>query len=116
MSGTKAGGIKARESNYKNNGRDFYIKIGSKGGRHSHKGGFYANPDLAKKAGAKGGSISRRGEANKTRELLKANKELVKKMVAEGKSVKDISLATGIPTSALYKRIKNGDVRSYDEE
>lgn len=32
-----------------------------KGGRNGHTGGFYANRELARTAGAKGGSISRKG-------------------------------------------------------
>jgi general stress protein YciG len=38
----------------------FYAKIGAKGGRNGHTGGFAANPELARKAGAIGGRISRR--------------------------------------------------------
>lgn len=34
--------------------------IGSKGGQNGHTGGFAANPELAKTAGAKGGRKSRR--------------------------------------------------------
>lgn len=60
MPGTKAGGIKARNTNYKLHGKDFYRIIGSKGGQNGHTGGFAANPELAKKAGAKGGRISKR--------------------------------------------------------
>ena len=63
MAGTKAGGVKARETNYKKHGRDFYARIGSKGGRNGHTGGFAANPELAKRAGAIGGRRSRRGKA-----------------------------------------------------
>lgn len=59
MAGTKAGGIKAAQ---KNLARDpnFYVKIGSKGGKNGRTGGFAANRDLARIAGAKGGRISRR--------------------------------------------------------
>jgi len=59
MSGTSIGGIKARD---KNLARDpyHYKKIGSKGGKASGTGGFYANPELACIAGAKGGRISKR--------------------------------------------------------
>ena len=39
--------------------------VGSKGGRNGHTGGFAANPELAKIAGAKGGRISKRGKAKK---------------------------------------------------
>lgn len=59
MAGTLKGGkktaakLKARDPNY-------YVKIGAKGGAASNTGGFAANPELARIAGAKGGKISRR--------------------------------------------------------
>ena len=65
MAGTKAGGLKARETNIANHGADFYARIGAKGGRNGHTGGFAANPELARRAGRKGGRISRRGPARK---------------------------------------------------
>lgn len=65
MPGTKAGGLKARQTNFKKYGKDFYKIIGSKGGRNGHTGGFATNPALASIAGAKGGRVSRRtGVAN----------------------------------------------------
>ena len=63
MAGTKAGGKKAAATNKKLYGKDFYKKMGQKGGRNGHTGGFYANPELAKLAGAKGGRKSSRGKA-----------------------------------------------------
>ena len=64
MSGTKEGGIKARKTNYERNGQDFYKRIGAIGGRVSGiKKGFALNPELAVKAGRKGGRISKRGKA-----------------------------------------------------
>lgn len=63
MSGTKAGGIKAAKTNLERHGVDFYKRIGQKGGQNGHTGGFAANRELARTAGAKGGSISRRGPA-----------------------------------------------------
>lgn len=63
MSGTKLGGAKARETNYAKHGRDFYARIGSMGGKNGHTGGFAANPELARQAGAIGGRKSRRGKA-----------------------------------------------------
>lgn len=60
MSGTRAGGLKARETNLKKYGNDFYNRIGSKGGKIGHTGGFFGKPALAKIAGAKGGRKSRR--------------------------------------------------------
>ncbi len=66
MAGTKEGGRKAALTNKKRYGSDFYAKIGAVGGRNGNTGGFAANPELAKIAGAKGGRISRRGKAKKT--------------------------------------------------
>ncbi|OGL23007.1 hypothetical protein A2791_05005 [Candidatus Saccharibacteria bacterium RIFCSPHIGHO2_01_FULL_46_30] len=60
MAGTKAGGMKAAAANKAKYGADFYAKIGQKGGKLGKTGGFAANPDLARIAGAKGGRISRR--------------------------------------------------------
>ncbi len=67
MAGTKVGGQKAAA---KNLARDplFYAKIGAKGGRNGNTGGFAANPQLARIAGAKGGRISRRKKAVVTNE------------------------------------------------
>jgi len=59
MAGTKAGGQKAAQKNLERD-PNFYAKIGKKGGMNGHTGGFAANPDLARIAGAKGGRISRR--------------------------------------------------------
>jgi general stress protein YciG len=61
MAGTKAGGLSASKTNKTQYGSDFYIKIGRKGGLLGRTGGFYANRELARKAGAIGGRISRRG-------------------------------------------------------
>lgn len=60
MAGTKAGGKAAAETNRKNHGKNFYARIGAMGGKKGRTGGFYANRDLARIAGAKGGRISRR--------------------------------------------------------
>jgi len=65
MSGTKAGGLKAAETNRRLHGEDFYSKIGRRGGRNGHTGGFAANPELARIVGAIGGRKSRRGPAKK---------------------------------------------------
>ena len=65
MAGTKAGGLKAADTNKRKYGDDWYSKIGKIGGKNGHTGGFAANPELARVAGAKGGRISRRGPAIK---------------------------------------------------
>ena len=61
MSGTKIGGSKAAITNKKLHGADFYARIGRKGGKNGHTGGFAANPELAREAGRKGGKKSKRG-------------------------------------------------------
>lgn len=66
MAGTVSGGKRAAATNRKQFGDDFYKIIGSKGGQKKGvKKGFALNPDLARKAGAKGGRISKRGLAKK---------------------------------------------------
>jgi len=60
MAGTQTGGKAAANTNKTKYGKDFYARIGAMGGKNGHTGGFYANRDLARAAGAKGGRISRR--------------------------------------------------------
>ena len=64
MAGTKAGGKSAATTNKKRYGKDFYARIGAMGGKKGKTGGFYANRELARTAGAKGGRISRRTKAS----------------------------------------------------
>lgn len=63
MAGTRAGGAKTAQTIYEKYGKDFYRNIGRVGGHNGHTGGFAANPELARTAGAKGGKISKRGKA-----------------------------------------------------
>lgn len=63
MAGTKLGGQKAAATNKSKYGKDFYAKIGRMGGILGRTGGFYANRELARKAGQIGGRKSRRGPA-----------------------------------------------------
>lgn len=63
MAGNKIGGLKAAETNKRKYGEDFYRLIAAKGGKNGHTGGFYADRELARTAGAKGGRISKRGKA-----------------------------------------------------
>lgn len=60
MAGTVEGGKAAAATNKEKYGDDFYAKIGAKGGKLGRTGGFYANRELARIAGAKGGRISKR--------------------------------------------------------
>lgn len=88
MSGTRAGGIKARERNLAKD-PDFYRRIGRKGGHNgkgeNYTGGFASNRvgddgltgrQRAALVGAIGGHISRRGPAKK--DLEEAIKEVKK--------------------------------------
>lgn len=72
MSGTKAGGQKAKMTNFEKYGKDFYKNIGQKGGKNGHTGGFASTVvgedgltglQRARIAGAKGGRISKCGKA-----------------------------------------------------
>ena len=65
MAGTKLGGAKAAATNKKKYGKDFYARIGAMGGKNGHTGGFYANRELARTAGARGGRNSRRRKSSK---------------------------------------------------
>ena len=68
MPGTQAGGKAAATTNKAKHdaeylekyGMTFYQYIGSVGGKIGTTGGFYANRELARIAGAKGGRKSRR--------------------------------------------------------
>ena len=59
--GTRSGGLKAAAKNLSRD-HDFYRKIGQKGGRNGHTGGFAASTERAKSAGRKGGAISSRAK------------------------------------------------------
>lgn len=63
MAGTVAGGKAAAATNKRKYGAGFYAKIGAMGGKKGKTGGFYANRELARIAGAKGGKISKRTKA-----------------------------------------------------
>lgn len=65
MAGTIEGGKKAAKTNKEKHGDDFYARIGAKGGKNGHTGGFAANRELASIAGKIGGQISKRGKAKK---------------------------------------------------
>lgn len=62
MAGTKVGGKTAASTNLKRHGKDFYSKIGTKGGSKTMEQGckpkgFAANRELARLAGSKGGKV-----------------------------------------------------------
>lgn len=86
MSGTVSGGRKAAKTNMERYGKDYYAKMGKKGGENSRNGGFackkkgkdgLTGPERAKKVGQIGGLISRRGPAKEG--TKKPTKKPVKK-------------------------------------
>lgn len=64
MGQTSAGGKLAAAKIKEKYGNDHYAKIGHTGGQRGHTGGFYKNTELARRAGAAGGKISRRKPAS----------------------------------------------------
>lgn len=58
MPGTKAGGLKAAETNKRRYGPTFYVRIGALGGKKSTGGAFLNDRELASIAGRKGGKRS----------------------------------------------------------
>lgn len=90
MAGTLAGGKKAAKTNISKYGEDFYARIGAKGGRNGHTGGFAANPALARVAGAKGGRKSRRtgvknGESKKDNKDIEAMERVLEEEIGRNK-------------------------------
>lgn len=74
MAGTRAGGLKVAATNKSRYGDDFYKKLGHMGGIKGRTGGFASlkigkdgltGLERARKAGAMGGRISRRGPVNR---------------------------------------------------
>ncbi len=65
MAGTTKGGRAAAKKNKTLYGKDFYARIGAEGGRRGHTGGFAANRELARVAGARGGRVSRRNKSDR---------------------------------------------------
>lgn len=64
MAGTKEGGRNTAKTITERYGEDYYSRIGAVGGKKSKTGGFFANRELARIAGAKGGRKSRRKKKN----------------------------------------------------
>lgn len=103
MSGTKAGGLKAAATNKQRYGENFYRDMGRKGGQNGHTGGFAANPALAKIAGSKGGKISRRGAADKTKKIIEANRDEIIDMACDGIYIEKIAKRFGVSAGVLDK-------------
>lgn len=69
MAGTVKGGAKAAATNKAKYGEDFYQRMGRIGGKKAapESRWWYRHPELAKKYGAIGGSISKRGKAKSSK-------------------------------------------------
>ena len=93
MAGTVEGGRKAAKTNKALHGDGFYARIGRMGGKNGHTGGFASNPELARKAGAKGGKLSRRGPTMKMKEY----EQSMLLLYAKGTSMADIARELGLP-------------------
>lgn len=100
MSGSKAGGLKAAATNKERHGNDFYARIGAKGGsRSTPTGGFGADHDRARIAGAKGGATSKRDEAKK---WWGENEDKIEYMMDEGLNSREISQILGVTLQRFY--------------
>lgn len=106
MPGSKIGGLKTAKRNKERYGDDYYHRIGSKGGRARGPKGFALNPDLARKAGAKGGRRSRRRLNGTTKEKILKNADLIEDMYIDGKSLPQIAKELGVSYPTLYRWAK----------
>lgn len=79
-------------------------KAGKQGGINGHTGGFAANPALARVAGAKGGTISKRGKS--ILPLYKKKHNEIARLHFKGESVREIARILDIPVSSLYRYIR----------
>lgn len=95
MSGNRDGGLKAAKTNKERYGKDYYSEMGRKGGMNGHTGGFASNPELARRAGAKGGSYSRRGESLQ-KKLDEVFDEYIRNQIDEGRSLHYIAKKIGV--------------------
>lgn len=108
MSGTKEGGLKASRTNREKHGEDFYARIGKNGGKKGHKGGFAANPELARKAGAIGGRKSKR--AGSVQDLLGKEHDTIVWMIDNGESIHGIANKFGCSDYAVKMYVKTKDL------
>lgn len=99
MPGTRIGGQRAAATNRIRYGDKFYTKIGRLGGMTSKGGGFTNNPELARRAGQKGGVASSRRSKAHTMEQAKTARALRDK----GYTYREIAELMGYsPLSVTY--------------
>lgn len=105
--GTVKGGRKAAATNLAKYGKDFYRKMGQKGGRNGHTGGFAINPALARIAGAKGGRAAGRphsADVLRTGDYDEALKKSMVEVIRDGASFVE-SLFADIPAVKFPSKI-----------
>lgn len=113
MAGTKAGGLKASKTNKERYGKDYYAKMGRKGGCKGHTGGFASNPGLARMAGSKGGMKSRRsgGMQKKLEEIFKP---FIVDELEKGSSLHHIAQRIGVSDSTMKRFCQKNNFISND--
>lgn len=80
-------------------------RIGGLNGKGpDYKGGFAADNEIAKIAGAKGGSISRR--KSKYHQVFEENRSAIEAVLRSTATVKDLAKSLGVPYSSLLNYIK----------
>lgn len=103
MAGNKAGAIKARQKVIELYGKNFYQKIGRKGGSNGTTGGFAKDRELASKAGKIGGLKSKRsGVANKY------------EMNGEVLTAKEWAKKLNVNITTVYSYAKKGKMKTID--
>ena len=113
MSGTREGGIKTAKTNRKVYGKNFYKEIGAKGGKAKGLKGFALNKELARKAGAKGGSKSVRSNSYITAKRVLKILELHEKGMMASDIAKKLKLT---PVCVRYHIRKYQDFAKFEEQ
>lgn len=98
--------IKTRETMVKKLGgeeaaREFYRRIGRKGGQFCGAKGFALNPEKARLAGAKGGRKSRRPISGVMKKLNENKSEIIS-MLQDGSNRAEIAKQLGVSYSSFY--------------
>ena len=84
----------------------FFITIGAKGGANGHTGGFAGNSELARKAGTKGGRVSKRSYKTYTKEWYEMRERIIVDYKQYNMSIKELSRKYEIPYHTLRRHIK----------
>lgn len=80
-------------------------RIGGKNGKGpDYKGGFTADNERAKIAGAKGGSISRR--TSKYHKIFEENRSAIEATLKSSATLKDLAESMGVPYISLLNYVK----------